>query len=189
MQLKSNIITIDCDEVLCDTVGYMSRHTSFFWSQDFATLTLEDLTAMYGYIHEHLDELLEADSDMLQHMQAVDWVQEWVARMVKAGYRLFVVTGRTDNMQQFTYQWLEQYFPDMIADVFFCNNYQSDAISKAEVCLRLGSGLMIDDDPRFIASIQDIPVLLFDKPWNASFSWTHAQKVGSWAEIGKMLEV
>ncbi len=73
-------------------------------------------------------------------------------------------------MRDFTHQRLEWYFPNMIEEVFFCNNYKSKAIAKVEVCRKVGSGLMIDDDPRFVDDIEHIPVFLVDRPWNKNYA-------------------
>ncbi len=187
MLKESKVITIYCDEVLCDTVGYMLKYTDFFWVLKYENVDLAQLTRMYHYIHEHLDELLRNDVNIIQHMEPIATAQKSLQQLVEQWYTLYVITGRTDNMCDFTYQWLEYYFPDMIKEVFFCNNYKSKAIAKVEVCLKVWSGLMIDDDPRFVDDIEHIPVFLVDRPWNKNYAWTHAQRVKTWEEMFKNL--
>ncbi len=185
--IQNKVITIDCDEVLCDTVGYMLKHTDFFGDKNYQDIDLEKLTHMYHYIHESLDQIMMKDSKWITNMLPIPSAPEQLAKLVEQWYVLYVITGRTDNMRDFTYQWLEYYFPGMIKEVFFCNNYKSKAIAKIDVCRKVGSALMIDDDPRFIDDIQHIPVMLFDRPRNKNYNGDHAQRVDSWEIILQQL--
>ncbi len=181
---NTKVITIDCDEVLCNTAEYMMKYTDFFtkrWIKKHTTIMLDDLSEMYHFIHENLEALQENDKEIIQNMLPVEWAQEAVQKMVKQWYKLYIITWRTDNMKDFTYQRLNFHFPNAFKEVFFCNNYKNKAIAKSSLCEKVGSQLMIDDDPRFVDDIKDITVVIFDRPRNREYN--NKKRMSSWNEI------
>lgn len=174
----SQIITIDCDNVLADTAGsFVNRYIRVTWRE----LSLKDLNQQYLSQCSALAWMCENKWDPYfpfwksilawEHtMKPIPWAVDAITSLHDQWYILKVVTGRWTMERDETYRWLEEHFPKMFNEVIFGFEWTNDFTNKWVLCSRLNTMLHIDD---FIENGKDIsavwiPMILFDRLWNQS---------------------
>lgn len=176
----SQIITIDCDNVLADTAGaFVHWYISETWREldvsQLDTQYLSGATPLQWLVEKIGDPYYPFWKDILDpgkvcDIMPMDWAVEWVRQLVNAGYTLQVVTGRWSMEQQETYRWLEYWFWWAFDKVIFGHEGSDDYTDKWQLCSWLWASVHLDD---FIQNARDIaktgiPTLLFDRRWNQS---------------------
>ncbi|MFZ2523259.1 MAG: hypothetical protein WAW92_02620 [Minisyncoccia bacterium] len=116
-----------------------------------------------------------------------------VVEQLSKKYILEIVTAKPDSLAEITEQWLLKHFPNMFKVVHFANHHHDNHKKrlKSEICLVENISVFIDDslDNAKDLSSSNIPVLLFDAPWNQSESLPGlVKRVHSWNEIEKEIE-
>lgn len=66
---------------------------------------------MYYTIHEQFSEIILSNKNIYSEMSPVKGAVAVIKKLYESGYQLYVITGRTENMREFTKKWLEYYFP------------------------------------------------------------------------------
>ena len=88
---------------------------------------------------------------------------------------LAVVTSRQHAIRTPTLAWLDAHFPGLFdGGVHFGNHWAKaggPAVPKAELCARIGAGVLIDDNPAYAteAAAAGLDVLLYD--WGGAYPW------------------
>ncbi|KAL0950732.1 hypothetical protein HGRIS_007507 [Hohenbuehelia grisea] len=118
--------------------------------------------------------------DRIHRAPPVPGAREGVEALKKLGYRLIVVTARTQDEHDESWKWLNRHFPGSF-DSIVCTNQFKDAhkeghevvtkLSKGQVCNDLGAKLLIDDSAENATQCSTytppVRVLLFgDYSWN-----------------------
>ncbi|MBU0470205.1 MAG: hypothetical protein KKA62_03050 [Nanoarchaeota archaeon] len=85
--------------------------------------------------------------------------------------QLVVITGRTDEVEKKTIDWLEKYFPQKFTELLFANSYSSLGklpSKKSDLCKLVGAHTIIDDSPSYATDCakNGIRTVLFDNVWN-----------------------
>ena len=90
----------------------------------------------------------------------MDGAQEGTATLRRLGYRLVIITARNEHVRNASWEWVQRYFPGHFEEIIctsqFANQQRLDGtvnqtkvppkkLSKAEVCIRIGARLLIDD--------------------------------------------
>jgi hypothetical protein len=156
-------------------------------------VTSHDFEKIKKY-HFSFDERYSKDMDFflnydsLHLIKPVKWAKKKLIAFKNAWYDIYVVTWRPDELSKHTNDWINLNFLWLINDIYFVNADKPSAIPKSQICLKLGSEFMIDDDLRFAKDIWKvwIKVYLLDKPWNKRFNpkidkWI--EKIFSWDEL------
>ncbi|KAJ8703052.1 hypothetical protein PTI98_001708 [Pleurotus ostreatus] len=123
-------------------------------------------------------------TDRIYQAAPVPGAREGVQSLRDMGFRLVIVTARTQDVAEPSWKWVDKHFPG-IFDTLICTNQFKDAdkvgheivtkLSKGQVCNDLGACLLIDDSSEnaIQCSTHDPPtrVLLFgDYQWNSRIS-------------------
>lgn len=170
-------IYVDMDDVLCETArGCLAIIERKFGKQiAYECLTNFDLgqacelgpvetAALYHIVH-HPDELLR-----LEPIEgAIPILKQWIA----AGYEVAIVTGRPPMTYEPSLQWLRRhhvpYHSFTMVDKYA--RFPTDntiAITLSELAGQ-SFCFAVEDSPtmaRFLAEQMNVPVKLFDRPWN-----------------------
>jgi len=137
--------------------------------------------------------------DWVPSIQPIEGAQEGTAALRRLGYRLVIITARNDHVRDVSWEWAEQHFPgcfqELICTGQFAVQQRLDGVpgvdlgdvvpkelTKAEVCIRVGAKLLIDDSlENAVACAEYVspsgdgvapPVLLFgDYQWNRRLSF------------------
>lgn len=193
----NKIITVDCDDVLSETVDALLKY--YGYSIKGVPIKREDVifhefNKIRKY-HYSFKERIHKDMDFFEHEDSLHlikpliWAIEKLNEFKLKWYDICVVTGRPDELREHTLAWLNLNYKDMFKDVYFANADKSNAVLKSEFCLQLWSELMVEDDLRFARDIASkwIKVYLLDKPWNQDYNdgdkklWVI--KISTWDEV------
>jgi uncharacterized HAD superfamily protein len=187
-------IYVDMDDVLCETargclavierefgirVAY-EQLTTFNLGQA-CGLGLEETAELYRIVHQP-DELLK-----LEPIDgAIPILNQWLA----AGYQIAIVTGRPPITAECSLEWLARqqvpYHSFTVVDKYGRFTTEKSAISLSELANHRFS-FAVEDSPtmaNYLAATMDVPVKLFDRPWNRACA-THPKiaRYSHWSEI------
>ncbi len=107
-------------------------------------------------------------------------------KQLKQKHELILITSRNQNfheVEKVTRDWLQHYeipYDDLILNTTSNMHH----FSKLEACMQNGVGLMIEDHHELAWEIsQEMPVLLFDYPYNRHLSSENIIRVKHWNEV------
>lgn len=138
-------------------------------------------------------------TDWVSSIQPIEGAQEGTTALRRLGYRLVIITARNDHVRDVSWEWAERHFPGCFQEIIctgqFAVQQRPDGVpgadlgnvipkklTKAEICIRIGAKLLIDDSlenavacAKYISPSGDgagPPVLLFgDYQWNRRLSF------------------
>ncbi len=190
-------IGFDLDDVLLDMSDLILTHLN---TQLNKNISKEDLTTFH-YIEEVFGlnedetnkymEYLYSDAGH-KNVRPVTGAVESISRIGKNN-EIYIVTAKPDTLEKNTKEWLNSHFLPVFKDVHFTNQYMSKKIQKrkSDICEAMGIQIFVDDslsNAKDISSV-NIPVLLFDTPWNQTDVLPDlVKRVYSWDEIEKEIE-
>lgn len=192
------ILAIDIDEVVANTLPAFLRH----YNQKFlCSVNPEHFATSDWALHLKLSPF-ELDAEIREFICGPHYASllpvgdaESVLTILSGSHTLYAVTSRWGELQQTTEQWLEEYFPNIFAAIYFsssshANVLQPSSKSKAHICKEIGADLMIEDCPKHLADClaSGLQVAVFDRPWNRSFVEQEAWRINSWIELLPLLE-
>ncbi|KAG5648251.1 hypothetical protein DXG03_006209 [Asterophora parasitica] len=198
------VIAIDLDDVLSQTNQIVAE----WHNEQFGTKM--DVSMFYYYYYwknpfwgtpkETADKITDFyKTNLIYETKVVPGAREGVLALRKMGFRLIIVTARTEDNADESWQWVNKYFPDVFSSII-CTGQFNDAhkaghevvtkLSKAQVgraqsgpmerpiervCADLGAKLLIDDSAENALQCATFkhatPVLLFgDYEWNKRIS-------------------
>lgn len=173
------IITFDCDEVLAELVrSVLHRHdNTFLWIplewHEIVDYYLENIPKIKDQNVSFAMAKKVFDDIILDHatISPALGMQDIVAALKRQWHELYVVTARSDDLQEATTQWIEQHYPTMFSDIIFANHYGENSRCKWDICSYVWSQLMIEDTIHNSEKIigKNIPVIMPDKPWNTLY--------------------
>ncbi|KAJ7923075.1 hypothetical protein B0H13DRAFT_1981588 [Mycena leptocephala] len=124
---------------------------------------------------------------MIFHAPPVPGAREGVQALKDMGYKLVIVTARTADVADASWEWVEKYFPGVFANVVFTGQFK-DAhklhhnevltnLTKSQVCTDLKAQVLIDDSSenaiQCSTALPPTRVLLFGEyEWNKRISGT-----------------
>lgn len=183
-------IGFDCDEVLLPT---LKHHCNFLNKKYGVDLKEQDFKKYEfweycGVTREQsiIDFSEFFETQEFQQIQPFPGVVSGIEKLSKIK-KLFVITSRLYSYEQFTRKWIEQYFPGRFSGVAFGNHYSLNgkSIEKLELCKKRGVEVLVEDNEMHASAVcKEIPVVLFDKPWNQQIKDTKMLKRAmNWEEI------
>lgn len=173
-------IYVDFDDVLCETARMLADVVAerFGKRTRFEDIYAFDLQTSFGLDPDEQQILITMfhDAEVLSAIPPVEGAAEGLRAWAAAGCTVHVVTGRPPETRDASRAWLERYgFP--YADITFVDKYgrghadvpgvRQMTLAQLETC---AFALAVDDSPdmvRFLASRTQVPVVVFDRPWNA----------------------
>jgi len=192
------IITIDCDNVLCDSARtFLDRYNEKFWEDvSFDAMTKPYIHEIKDFTHFDRENPIELYIEFFvwahEHsmMRVFPWAQEWVKKLLEKEYELHVLTGRVDAQKDATIAWVEKYFPWCFEAIHFTNDMTEKKRPKWAICKELGAIAHLDDFYHYAESIiqYDIPVYLFDAPWNQKEKDAKGiERIAWWSKVWEYL--
>jgi uncharacterized HAD superfamily protein len=124
---------------------------------------------------------------------------EALPRLVAAGHELHFITARSERRRRITTEWLEK--KDLLRYAtsvqlkplgdFVPRAYDASGSGeyKATVARRLSLERFCEDDPVVARRLveENVPVFLFDRPWNAELAHALVRRVRDWDEVVREL--
>lgn len=121
---------------------------------------------------------------------AIETIKRWIGR----GHGIHYITSRPKVVRRVTEDWLKKhgfFSKEATLDIFdsdsHYNKHRQEIIYyKKNQAKNRGVNLFIEDSKEIAESLQ-IPVFLFDRPWNKGKLTRNIKRVKNWAEIDVML--
>ena len=100
-----------------------------------------------------------------------------------------IITSRPVRFKHKVEGWLEHHLGEKIEIIHAGDWHKGQAATKAEICLKLGISLIIEDsgETGLDCASKGVKVLLFDNPWNKKFSHNNIIRVNNWSEAMKKI--
>lgn len=193
-------IYVDIDDVLAEsTRAYVGIVKQLFGREvSYERITTFDLKVSFGFTQAEFDHFFDVvhHPDSILSFEpiagAIEVLSEWAAR----GLEISVVTGRLASSYDASLEWLTKHgvpFDSltMVDKYSRPNNDNGNAISLDRLA-QMEFCLAVEDSPAmatFLSDRMDIPVLLFDRPWNQSVQLDgRIQRCSSWMQVKAAIE-
>ena len=194
--LHSNApIGVDLDDVIIDLATALAkfhnaRYGTSYERSDSYTFKLEK---MWGCNEEEMRQRVSEFYLSSFHNEALP-VFGAVAALteLKKKYPLIMITSRPEHVRKETELWINRYIPNMFDEMYFLGNFLPDGtriVSKGEMCKKRNVQLFIEDALHNAISVaqEEIPVLLFDTPWNQGELPPHITRVTGWEDALRVM--
>ncbi|KAH6916826.1 hypothetical protein BKA70DRAFT_313918 [Coprinopsis sp. MPI-PUGE-AT-0042] len=179
------IIAVDMDDVLSQTnLAVAEWHNDVYGTN----MKVDDFLYYYYWKNPYWGTLEETfakvrefyKTDRIHNTIPVPGAAEGIQNLKSLGFRLVVVTARTEDTADESWGWIQRHFPDCFESII-CTGQFKDAqkkghevltrLSKADVCDDLKAVLLIDDSSenalQCTTAERPTPVLLFGNyEWN-----------------------
>jgi 5'(3')-deoxyribonucleotidase len=193
--MNKPIIAFDCDDVIVSTGSLLIEHYNElhgtnvqpqdFYSKDYEHVWQADPETATRDLFAYL--LTDEYANLAPMAGAVETLKK-----LRNDFILYIVTGRPDETDEATHEWVAKYLPNIFEKIVFTNFFKlSDSKgalrTKADVCKELGAQWLVDDHLHHIKNVteQGIMGLLYgDLAWEQlSEPLTNVVKIKDWNEL------
>lgn len=191
------MIAVDADEILAGfidhfLVHYNSKYQTSVSKDKIYSFKLDPIfNTTEDIFLKRMDEFYE--SGEVLRIKPVKGALQGVDQLLKKEYFLEIITARPALYAEATKEWVNKHFPKRFKQIHFAfnpHNKNSENITKAQVCKKIGAKVLIDDniDNALDCAKNGITVYLMDAPWNQAEDLPkNVIRVKSWKEIIKLL--
>ena len=182
MSVARPVIAIDVDDVLAHSVEHFRQSVN---KKTGSALT-PDHFKVPGPYHKYFQSILESNGidhesikdDLFQSMvndQTRVMPQPGAIAALQALAQvndLVVITARPPEWEPQTHIWLESHYPGVFKNVYFAGNrHDPTGKTKGQMCVEVGAGYLIDDNPEHcLAAIESgvTPILFGEFGWHVN---------------------
>jgi len=176
-------IGIDLDNTILDATA---SHLHYYNQATGLSFTAEDVDdfyiyRLYGWSRAERDEIYHRHGhDIHWHSSPFPSAIEVLGELA-AQHRLSIITARPPLFREVTVRWLEHHGVHY-HHITFTEN-------KLEICLNTEVDVLIDDAPHYAREFaeRNLPVILFDQPYNRAVSHERVYRAANWTEIRQLL--
>ncbi|MEX1300449.1 MAG: bifunctional metallophosphatase/5'-nucleotidase [Desulfotignum sp.] len=191
-------IYVDLDDVISRTTDTYSAiiEQEFGRKVRFEDLTCFDLKVSFKLTDREYRHFFDRihQPGMLMGFEPVPGAGEMLARWLDAGHRVDIVTGRPPLAREPSLAWLDRhriaYTEFIMVDKYNRNGDDHPGVISKTQLMTSHYDLAVEDSletARFLAEQMNIPVLLYDRPWNARpAEHPGIIRVASWQDIGAL---
>lgn len=191
---------MDFDDVLCETaqalMGLLER--MFRKSVRFESIRTFDLSQSFGLGPEELASFMAAAHapEIIEAIEPMEGAAEALSRWARSGVEVCIVTGRPPATEPASRRWLKVHeMPH--SSLMFVDKYSrafplhaGPGAATLEQLAGMEFSLAVDDAPMmldFLAKRMAMPVVIFDRPWNADVkTGARVRRCRSWGEIASL---
>ncbi|MBR0137501.1 MAG: hypothetical protein IJM15_03760 [Erysipelotrichaceae bacterium] len=184
------IIGIDIDGCMTDDDAYKREQTGKYLYEH----GLPEMDIPYGFEKKMSfftygrfnDFFEETVYEYWENTRPFIYVAEVMKKLKEDGHKLIICTGRHytqmntpegEKARQFTRDWLDKYgivYDELVFTTF----------PKIEAIRKYNLDLFIEDAVHTVESVsKEMPVLIFDTPYNRGFDFPNVKRVFSWYDI------
>jgi uncharacterized protein len=197
-------VYVDYDDVLCETargLGALARR-DFGWQGAFEDILNFDLGLTFRLSPRQVQRLMDMahTPEVLLSFQPVPGALEGMRGLADEGRKVMVVTGRPPTTEGPSRAWLDG-LRIPYADLLFVDKYgrgegfkgaKRSSVVDLEDLARMKFAFAVEDAPSmltFLLKRTRTPVVLFDRPWNATFLDEHpgyasrVKRARGWREV------
>ncbi|KAJ7102348.1 hypothetical protein B0H15DRAFT_814254 [Mycena belliarum] len=187
--LRHPVICVDLDDVLSQTNSMVAQ-----WHNDkYGTPNQMTLSHFYYYyywknpfwgtVEQTFDKVKEFyNTDAIFRCSPVPGAKEGIQELRDQGYTLVIVTARTSDNADATWDWVEKHFPGAFTHLIFTGQFKDTHmlnrhevltnLTKSQVCADLKAQVLIDDSAenaiQCSTALPPTRVLLF-----GNYEWNH----------------
>lgn len=183
-------IAVDIDEVLARG---LESYLEYFNAEYGTNVTPEDFTTdrkFWDVLGVAEADILQVEAHYRKSHRSKDWLlvpgaQQGVANLAQ-DHELVIISNRKKEGHGPTVAWLDKNFPGIFGKVYFTEAERTGDIrpSKAEICLRIGAQVLIEDEVPEIKACESagIRVVLFNTRLNQGVGGKGVMRVYDWDE-------
>ncbi|MCA1787665.1 MAG: bifunctional metallophosphatase/5'-nucleotidase [Desulfobacteraceae bacterium] len=196
-----NRIYVDLDDVISRTTDTYSAiiEQEFGRQVRFEDLTCFDLKVSFKLTEKEYRHFFDRihQSDMLMGFDPVPGAKKMLARWIDDGHRVDIVTGRPPSAREASLTWLDRqkivYTEFIMVDKYNRSGDDHPGVISKTQLMACQYDLAVEDSldtALFLAEHMAVPVLLYDRPWNARpVEHPNITRVGSWRQIAEKKEI
>lgn len=183
-------IGIDIDNVISDSYpNYLEKFNRIYQTN----ILYEEITDFYYLekykgngqkeLHGFIDTLI-ANEEFQLSLPVFPDAQKTIVKWSREGKGIHYITARPRKAESATMKWLKNHgfwVENAALDMFDEKHYSQDYEFKKEVVKKYGISLMLEDS-LVIAEALNIPVILFDRPWNQGKVKSNVYRLKRWSE-------
>lgn len=176
-------IGIDLDNTILDAT---TAHLYYYNQASGLSFTPNDvndfnISRLYGWNKSERDEIYQ------KYGHDIHWNSSPFPNAIEVLHELFIhhqisiITARPEVFREVTIKWLEHH------GIKYHNiNFTEEKLNE---CLKSKIDVLIDDAPHYAneLSIRNIPVILFDQPYNNTVASDLVHRANSWLEIKRLI--
>ena len=192
---------VDFDDVLCSTAQSLLDilFQQYGKKLSYENLTCFDLSKCMNITNENVEKILDiahSDEKIIQN-GPVNKASEALSMISEMGYAIDIVTGRPLFTKPASEKWLSTYCVPY-DNIYFVNKYsrQGDGYEDGDTLAledikKMRFSFAVEDSLEtavFISNHMNIPVFLFNRPWNKNGdSDANIKRCRGWGEIMETL--
>ncbi len=188
---NAKIIGVDFDDVIVSTNEALAlwHNRIHGTSYKLADISSWELSHLWGCTREEVAHRIHEFFSSAEHNSTEQIYGAVDALEILNKRNLHIITGMPLDFEQVTIILAERHIPFLIDRFNFINTLTFEKVpsrTKAEVCIELGVEVFIEDNLDYAHNVAsaDVPVLLFDRPWNQTDDLpANIHRVRSWDEI------
>ena len=189
-------IGVDCDEVI---FPLLSHHCIFLNKKyglnlDWRNFSSYNFWEHYGRTRDEAVKDFEefTSTEEFIKVQPIEGSQQGIRGLAKMG-ELYLITSRTDKIGEKTQEWLDRHFQGLFSKLVFGNTFSNGEYKKTakrEFCRDNGIKMLLEDHYEYALEVaRNIPVILFEKPWNNKYAKENKEnitRVKNWEQAVKV---
>lgn len=186
-------IGVDIDEVLAE---YIESVITFFNKKTGRSLKKEDFKTYnfwetWGGTREEAIKLTEDffNSELFDLIEPIKDSKEAINNLFK-NHEIFFITSRPFRWKEKTEKWIIKHINENPKIIFSSDFHTGQGKTKSRICKEHGIDLIMEDNGKYATECaeEDIPSILFNKPWNQGVSHNNLIRVNNWKEALKEIE-
>jgi hypothetical protein len=179
-------IGIDIDGVIANTFHLLVQELNAYFGVNNALEDIDDydIYKVYGIGPEELKQFTLNKENILISGPDIIPDADYYLKLLVSMYEVSLISARQEKYFHLTKQWMEKYNIPYHRLILWGQH------DKREVCVRLGVNLFVEDSLRNAVQINacNIPVILFNAPYNQGDLPGEIWRCHSWLEIYQVID-
>ena len=174
---NNNVIFIDIDDTLCDTRGAFAEIYTEITGEPVDKMNVrdyEDMCPLWTQ-DEEVAKIFQHGKDLYAKAKPMPGAKEGVAKLLKEGYKIKVVSLNFPQSVYYKHMWVERHFPELVDDVIILTS------AKTNKDIFKGHAIIDDDLKNIKNNPSTYPILLDFYCIYEDLDYPH--KYNSWKDI------
>ncbi|WP_339063640.1 5' nucleotidase, NT5C type [Tepidibacillus marianensis] len=183
---KEFTLGIDIDGTVTDPFTFIP-HMNQYFNKSFSLeeITTYDITRIYGITEEEFEEWYNVHGASVYQTAPLAKDAKEILLQFQKKYRLIYITARSESFREPTMKWFEQNQIPFDRVVMTGNAYKCEYAVKYQIDLFLEDHY---DAANTMAKKLQIPILLFNTPYNQGSLPVNVARIYSWKEAKEIID-